>query len=331
MHDEELAGDDGGDGAEPFGDLMGESEAGMGIGKHGGIVADGDDFAFEVVDFFNHGLHEGEHFASGGDDKDGETVFYHGDWAMKKIGTGIGFGNGIGGFFELEGKLEGGAIVEATADGDAVFHIAISFGELGDLIFVSEDGFGGGGDFLNLLEEGVALGEIGAEEGDGGELGGVGFGGGDGGFGAGVNVDDVMTDIGHVGIGFVGDAGGEGALFFGFGEHTDDVGAFAALGDAEHECGVIILDSLINGGETGGGQGDNQSVVCAKHIFGIAAGVVGCASGGDEDIFDVFGLDVLSECFDGGVVGVDEGVEDVWLLVNLLIHDRVFGVHLGPL
>ena len=44
---------------------------------------------------------------------------------------------------------------------------------------MTEDGIGGEGHFFELFKHGVALGEIGAEEGDGGELGGVGFGGGD--------------------------------------------------------------------------------------------------------------------------------------------------------
>ena len=123
-----MSGDDGGDGAEPFGQANGEREEGMGAAEDEFVVADGDHFSFELMDGGDHLIHEGDHFASGGDDEDGKSVFYHGDGAMKKICTGIGFGNGVGGFFELEGEFECGAIVEATPNGDAVFHVAIAFG-----------------------------------------------------------------------------------------------------------------------------------------------------------------------------------------------------------
>lgn len=100
----------------------------MGATENLFVVADGDDFSFELMNFGDHLIHQGDHFAGGGDDKDRESVFYHGDRAVKKIGAGIGFGDGVGGFFEFEGKFESGAIVEATPDGDAMFHIAIAFG-----------------------------------------------------------------------------------------------------------------------------------------------------------------------------------------------------------
>ena len=75
----------------------------------------------------------------------------------------------------------------------------------------------------------------GAEQGDGGQGGAVGFGGGYGLFQSGMQIDDVIGCLPHVGMGCVGDGHGDGPLSFAFGDNGDDVRAFAALADADDE------------------------------------------------------------------------------------------------
>ena len=251
------------------------------------VVADGEQFGIGGAGRRHEGLQLGQHFAGWGDHDHREAAVDQRDGAMQKVGAAVRLDHRVRHFLELEGELEGGGVVEAAADGDAGSHVAIAFGDGGDMVLEGERlGHEVGRAHEGVHLRGIAV-EAGAQQRDGPEFGGVGFGGGHRFLFARVEVNDVIGHMGEVGVGRVGDGRSQRALALRFGQHAHDVGAFAALGDAENERLAEAWRRCVDAEEAGRGERDRQAVGCAEEILRVAGGVVAGAAGGDEDVINL--------------------------------------------
>jgi hypothetical protein len=95
-----------------------------------------------------------------------------------------------------------------------------------------------------------------AEQGRGGQLGGVGFGGGHGPLLAGAQVEHHIPLLGQRRVGAIGQHGRQRPLPARLGQHSDDVGALAALADAQHQGDAEARRALVEGEQTRRGQPD---------------------------------------------------------------------------
>ena len=124
---EELGGEDADDGRQPFGDRMRERDGRLGQGERGRVVRDDDQFgAVFIPQFGQHGFHRVVHFSRRRDGQDGESAFDHGDRSVLEIGGGIRLGDGVRQLFEFERPLEGGGVIKATSQHDALTQVTIT-------------------------------------------------------------------------------------------------------------------------------------------------------------------------------------------------------------
>ena len=92
---------------------------------------------------------------------------------------------------------------------------------------------------------------------------------------------------GQLGVGRVGDGERRGTLPPRFGQDRHDVGAAAALADAEDQGTVETRRTPVDREEARGGQPHVQAVLRGQQVARIARGVVAGAPGGDHDVPDV--------------------------------------------
>ena len=159
------------------------------------------------------------------------------------------------------------------------------------------------------------------------QLGCVGFSSGDGLFLTCVKGDDVIGRLRKRRIGDIGEGKGCRALRSGTGEHRNNIGALAALRNANDQRVLKFRRAMINAVERGRGKTDGQPVDRAEQVLSIPSRVVAGAACGDKDIGNVARVDFVGDAlnigaFDGKQVGEHRG-----LLMDFLI-EKGLGEHL---
>ena len=319
VHRQQLAGDDGRNGRQPFGHGRGQAQGHAGRRQHLGRVADGDDLGLPPAHSVGELGHLGRHDSGRGDDHHREAGLDHRQRAMQEVGAAVRFDDGVGHLLQLERRLEGRGVVVAPPGDHAARHVAVARRGGGDGVVHAQrrrHRVGHGGQRLPLFGR---VAEGGADQGDGRQFGGVGLGGGHGPLLAGLQVDDHVPLIGQGGGGAIGQHGRQRALPPRLGQHAHDVGALAALADAQHQRVAEARRAMVDGEQTGRGQPHRQAVHRPQHVLGIAAGVVAGAAGGDDDVVDGPAVDEIGQGGGRGFFLVQQAAQDSGLLVDFAV------------
>ncbi len=154
---------------------------------------------------------------------------------MHEIRAAVGLHYGVGQLLELERQFKGGRIVVAAANHYAGLHVAITLGHLGNMVLHVER-------LVDLLRDpGEHLATPGitaqgyAQQGNGCQLGGIGLGGSDRLFLASREIEHIVGGPPQVRVWKVGDGRSQRALPLALRYHRNNVGALAALADAQHQ------------------------------------------------------------------------------------------------
>ena len=111
-------------------------------------------------------------------------------------------------------------------------------------------------------------------------------------------------------------------------QNGDDVGALAALADADDQGVAEAGRPVVDAEEAGGGQGDLQAVDGAKKVLGVAGGVVAGAAGGDHGVGDAASLDIGDQVADVILFFFEQRGHGLGLFVDFLVEMGVFE-HVG--
>ena len=161
-------------------ELRGKLDQTRGLGSRRGIAFVGDDqgFSFQLAKTIEHRGNGRPSDAAGCENEDGKGALHQCDGAMHQVGGGESFRDHIAGFHELEAKLQGVGVIQASADSDCAGHKKIALGQVLDIFFQAQGRIRPLGHATQVIELHVSGKRIG-EEINHHQLAGVGFRGGD--------------------------------------------------------------------------------------------------------------------------------------------------------
>ena len=107
-----------------------------------------------------------------------------------------------------------------------------------------------------------------------------------------MQLDHMVCLLRQIRIRDISNCSSQHTLMARFGQHANNIGAFATLADAEHQRIFQARWLLVNGIEAGRGQRHRQAIDGAQQIVGITTGVVACPPRRNHHIFDLPALNI---------------------------------------
>lgn len=280
----------------------------------------------------------GEDLVPGEDHDDGKVLIDEGKNTVLELARHDGLAVQIRDLLDLEGTLEGGGELAATAKEEQALlvleelgaHVLDRIVELEDLADLLRHLGKTLDDLLaTALLGSTVLAEREGEHDHGDELGSVGLGGGDTNLGAGVDVDTAVGEQRNRRAHNVDDADGQGTALETVAESAEGVGSLAGL--RHKHAGVVTEDGSLSVEEVGGKlDGDRDLSQLLKDTADGHARVVAGAAGDEDDATaatdrgDVLSQTAESDLFVDNVQATAHGVDDgLGLLEDFLLHEVV--------
>lgn len=301
------------------------------------LVADDDGATLTGDDLLVGVERLGEDGVTGEDHDDGEVLVDESEDTVLQLTGHDGLAVEVTNLLDLEGALESGSVLRATAKEEKRLlvleleaHLLDALVELEDLPELLGDLGKTVHDFQTLLSLAcTVLRQSKSEHDHADKLRSVGLGGGDTDLGTGVDVDTAVGHEGDAGADNVDNTDGQGATLQAVAESHEGVGGLTGLGD--EDAGVVTEDRSLTIEEVGGqlDRDRDLSQVLESTANSHARVVGGTASDEDQTSAAPDGADVLAKSTEGDglllcVQATTHSVDNrLGLLEDLLLHEVV--------